>query len=158
MAQHAPASAAPPAVTNSRRGLRLRHVKDGTQSFYECEYVGELERLKNKLSRPEFDAGITLRALWRRGTMNPEATSSCLDRLGMPPRGHYEAEDEDTLEQQDELRAAVRSMAYLGMGGRLAIEVVAYERRVGTADELDALREALSRLASHLRQARYQAA
>jgi hypothetical protein len=42
----------------------------------------------------------------------------------------------------------------LGMSGRFAVEVVVYERKVTTAAGLDALREALGRLADHLRAVR----
>jgi hypothetical protein len=45
-------------------------------------------------------------------------------------------------------------MGMLGLAGRLTVEVVCYERRITTAEGLDALREALSRLADHLRQER----
>jgi hypothetical protein len=57
-----------------------------------------------------------------RRTLNPEAQSSCLDRLGMPPRGyHAGADDDQRLEAQDELRAAVRAMGYMACpaGSRL---------------------------------------
>jgi hypothetical protein len=148
----------PPPVTASRRGLRLRHVKGAAKSFYEVECPGELERLKDRLASPEFEAGLTLRRLWVAGTMNPETQSSCLDRLGMPPSGFHDVADERRLEAQDRLRAAVRAMGYMGMGGRLAVEVVAYERRVRNAEELLYLRDALSRLADHLWQARTAAA
>jgi hypothetical protein len=152
MAQHAPARAEPPAVVSTRRGLRLRPTNDGARLFFEVEDPGELERLKDQLSRSEYQAGVALRGLWRRGVMNPEPTASAMDRLGMPRGGFAEHEaDDERDEAQDELRAAVRSMRYMGMGGRLAIEVVVYERRIRTADELDALREALGRLADHLR-------
>jgi hypothetical protein len=71
-------------VTSSRGGLRLRHVKGGTQSFYEVEHPGELERIKPSLTAAEYDAGIMLRLLWARGTINPETQSSSTSRLGMP--------------------------------------------------------------------------
>jgi hypothetical protein len=76
----------------------------------------------------------------------------------MPPSGFYERDDDHRLEAQEELRAAVRAMGMMGRAGRLAVEVVAYERRVETAEELDALREALSKLADHLRPKRAAAA
>jgi hypothetical protein len=71
----------PPPATSSRRGLRLRHVKGGTQSFYDVEHPGELERVRPELTRAKYDAGITLRRLWASGTINPEATSSSTSRL-----------------------------------------------------------------------------
>ena len=76
----------------------------------------------------------------------------------MPPGSYYDVDEDHRLEAQDELRAACRAMGMMGMGGRLAIEVVCYERRVKTADELDALREALQRLARHRRNTTRQAA
>jgi hypothetical protein len=81
-------AAEPPPVTSSRRGLQLRHVKGGAQSFYEVEHPGELERIKPSLTRAEYDAGITLRRLWAGGTMNPETQSSSTSRLGMPGGVH----------------------------------------------------------------------
>lgn len=66
--------------------------------------------------------------------------------------------DDYRLEAQDDLRAAIRSMGYWGMGGRYAVEVCVYERRVRTQDALLHLRQALSRRAEHLRQGRRQAA
>jgi hypothetical protein len=149
----------PPPVTSSRRGLRLRHVKGGAQSFFEVEHPGELERVKPDLTPAEFDAGIMLRLLWARGTMNPEATSSSTSRLGMPRAAFTDDHDDDKrCEAQDELRAACRAMGYLGMGGRLAVEVVVYERRVTSQDALLYLRQALSLLAEHLRSAARRAA
>jgi hypothetical protein len=141
----------PPPVTASRRGLRLRHVDGGKRSYFEVECPGELERLKDRMTPAEFDAGIQLRLLWAHGTLNPESQSSCMHRLGMPPRSLCEHDDDHRLEAQDELRAAIRAMGYMGMSGRFAVEVVVYERRVETAEKLDALRSALSRLAEHLR-------
>jgi hypothetical protein len=86
--------------------------------------------------------------------LHPEATASAMDRLGMPRSGFAEHEANDERDEaQDALRAACRAMGMLGMSGRLAVEVVCYERRITTAEGLDALREALSRLADHLRQA-----
>jgi hypothetical protein len=49
-------------------------------------------------------------------------------------------------------------MGYWGMGGRFAVEVVVYERRIRSADEVLQLRTALSRLAEHLRTGRRRAA
>jgi hypothetical protein len=49
-------------------------------------------------------------------------------------------------------------MGSLGMGGRYAVEVCCYERRVTSQDRLLELRRALSRLAEHLRQERRAAA
>ena len=46
----------------------------------------------------------------------------------------------------------------LGMAARLAVEVVAYERRIDRDDDLHMLCCALSRLAEHLRQERRRAA
>jgi hypothetical protein len=132
--------------------LRLRHVKGGAQSFFEVAEPGELERIKPELTRAEYDAGIHLRGLWARGTMNPEATASALDRLGMPRSGFAEHEENDERDAaQDELRAACRAMRMLGMAGRLAVEVCVYERRIELAEDVHTLRVALSRLAAHLR-------
>jgi hypothetical protein len=63
-----------PPWISSRCGLRLRHVKGGTQSFYEVAEPGELERLKPSLTGPEYEAGIQLRLLWASGTMLAEPT------------------------------------------------------------------------------------
>jgi hypothetical protein len=121
----------PPPVTSSRRGIRLRHAKGGAQSFFEVEHPGELERVKPELTPAEFDAGIMLRLLWARGTMNPEATSPSTSRLGMPRAAFTDDHDDDKrCEAQDELRAACRAMGLLGMAARYAIEVCCYERRV----------------------------
>jgi hypothetical protein len=49
-------------------------------------------------------------------------------------------------------------MGMMGMSGRYAAEVCVYEGRVTTQDALLYLREALSRLAEHLRQERRAAA
>jgi hypothetical protein len=123
--------------------------------FFEVEDPGELERLKDKLSRAEYQAGVALRGLWRRGAMNPAPSASSTSRLGMPRSGFSEHEANDERDAaQDALRAACRAMGMLGMSGRLALEVCVYERRVTTAEGLDALREALSRLADHLEGAR----
>jgi hypothetical protein len=127
--QNIPASDPPP-VTSSRRGLKLRYVNKGQQSFYEVGHPGELERIKPSLTQAEYDAGLELRRLWVAGTMNPESQSSVLSRLGMPPRGYHDHDDDHRLEAQDELRAALRSMRMLGMGGQLSLDVVVYERRV----------------------------
>jgi hypothetical protein len=82
-----------------------------------------------------------------------------MSRLGMPPRCFGEHEDDDNrCEAQDELWAAIRSMGGMGMYGRFAVEITCYERRVRTQDELLYLRQALSRLAEHLRQGRRAAA
>jgi hypothetical protein len=151
-------SAEPPPVTSSRRGLRLRHVKDGTQSFYEVACPGELERIRHAITRAEYDAGVHLRGLWVHGTLNPEASSSAIDRLGLPRARFVEHDNEGRLEAQDELRAACKAMGMLGMAGRFAVEVCCYERRVRNADEVLYLRTALSRLAEHLRTGRRQAA
>jgi hypothetical protein len=117
-----------------------------------------LERIKASLTGPEYDAGLELRRLWAAGTMNPEAQASALDRLGMPPRGHHTPVDEHRDEAQDALRAALRAMGMMGMSGALVVRVVIYEERVTSQDELLYLRQALSRLAEHLRQGRRQAA
>src|SRR5918992_1847638 len=106
--QHIPSSDPPP-VTSSRRGLRLRHVDDGKRSYFEVADPGELERLRDRLAVAEYEAGLELRRLWAQGTLNPEATSSAMERLGMPRTGFAEHEDEHRLEAQDELRAVVRS-------------------------------------------------
>jgi hypothetical protein len=99
MAQQASAPAAPPVVASTRRGLRLRPTNDGARLFFEVEYVGELERLKDQLSRSEYDAGIALRGLWARGAMNPEPTSSAMDRLSMPRSGFCDHEENDERDQ-----------------------------------------------------------
>jgi hypothetical protein len=149
----------PPPVTSSRRGLRLRHVKGGAQSFFEVEHPGELERINPELTLAEYDAGIMLRLLWARGTMNPETQSSSKSRLGMPRTAFTDDHDDDKrCEAQDELRAACRAMGMLGMAGRFAVEVCCYERRVTSQDALLYLRTALSRLAEHLRSAARRAA
>jgi hypothetical protein len=149
----------PPPVTSSRRGLRLRHVDGGSRSYFEVEHPGELERIKPSLTLAAYDAGIMLRLLWVRGTMNPETQASSTSRLGMPRAAFTDHHDDDMrCEAQDELRAAVRAMGYLGMGGRFAVEVVVYERRVTSQDALLYLRQALSRLAEHLRSAARRAA
>jgi hypothetical protein len=149
----------PPPVTSSRRGLKLRYVKDGAQSFYEVAHPGELERLRPELTAGEYDAAIHLRGLWARGAMNPASTASALDRLGMPRSGFSEHEENDERDAaQDALRAAMRSMGTMGMSARYAVEVVCYERRVTSQDALLYLRQALSRLAEHLRNAPRRAA
>jgi hypothetical protein len=153
-----PISDADPPVTSARRGIRLRHVDDGKRSYFEVEHPGEVERIKDRLSAAEYEAGIMLRHLWSQGTLNPEAQSSALDRLDMPRTGFAEHEDEHRLEAQDELRAALRSMGMMGMSGRLAVEIVIYERRVRSQAMLLHLREALSRLAEHLRSVSRRAA
>jgi hypothetical protein len=70
------------------------------------------------MTQAEYDADIMLRMLWARGMLNPETQSSCLDRLGMPPGGFHDADEDYRLEAQDELRQACRAMGMLGMGGR----------------------------------------
>jgi hypothetical protein len=154
--QHPPSPE--PAVTSSRRGLRLRHVDDGKRSYFEVANPGELERIKPSLTQAEYDAGLELRRLWAAGAMNPEPSSSCIDGLGPPRRGFQDHDDEHRLEAQDELRSAIGSMGGLGMCGRYAVEICCYERHVRTQDELLYLRQALSRLAEHLRQGRRAAA
>jgi hypothetical protein len=84
--QHPPSPDQLP-VTSSRRGLRLRHVDKGQRSYFEVADPGELERIKASLTQAEYDAGLGLRRLWAAGAMNPEPSSSCLDRLGLPPEG-----------------------------------------------------------------------
>jgi hypothetical protein len=73
-------------------------------------------------------------------------------------RASFHDHDDARLEAQDELRAACRAMGMMGMAARYAIEVCCYERRVTSQDALLHLRQALSRLADHLRQERRQAA
>jgi hypothetical protein len=72
----------------------------------------------------------------------------------MPLRGYHDGAEEHRLGAQDDLRSACRAMGMLGVGGRFAIQVCCYERRVKSQDALLYLRESLSRLAEHLRQER----
>jgi hypothetical protein len=139
-----------PPVTASRRGLRLRYVDGGKRSYFEVAKPGELERLKPQLTLAEYEAGVRLRQLWASGTMIAEPSASCLNRLGLPPRGYHSGPDDDRLAAQDALRTACRVMGMMGMGGQLAIDVCIYERRIETVAGLAELREALGRLAQHL--------
>lgn len=150
--QSSAAPAAQPERANARRGLRLRTVRGSNRSFYEVADPGALEAVREKLTRAEFEAGLELRRLWRAGTLNGEATSSPVSRLGLGRARFYQDNADDArLEAHDRLGAALRSMGMMGMAGRFAVEVCVYERRVRTAEELDALREALRRLAEHLK-------
>jgi hypothetical protein len=149
-----------PPVTSSGKVLRLRHVDKGRRSYFEVACPGEPERTKPSLTQAEYDAAVRLRGLWMRGCMNPEASSSSISRLGMPKLTCLvaHAENDERNEAQDRLRAAMRAMGSVGMGGRLAVEVVVYERRVTSQELLHELRCALSRLAEHFRSAARRAA
>jgi hypothetical protein len=71
-----------------------------------------------------------------------------MSRLTEPGYG-YGLSDE-RLEANDELRAAYRAMGLMGLRGNFAVAVVCHERRIRSADEMDYLREALTRLANWL--------
>ena len=60
---------------------------------------------------------MALRQLWPAGTLNPASVSSPLTRLGMSRSSFYDHDDDERLAAHDALRAAVRSMGYMGMSG-----------------------------------------
>lgn len=130
----------------ARKGIVLRQVRGAERSFFEVEHPGELERLKGKLPDREYRVGLMLRSLWERGTLNGDPGQSCVARLedhGVRSEGMSPAR----LEANDRLRMAMRAMGMMGMAGRYALDVVAYDKRVETDTELAWLRAGLGKLA-----------
>lgn len=130
----------------ARKGIVLRQVRGAERSFFEVEHPGELERLKGELTDREYRAGLMLRGLWERGTLNGDPGQSCVARLedhGVRSEGMSPAR----METHDRLKVAMRAMGMMGMVGRYALDVVAYDRSVETDTELAWLRAGLGKLA-----------
>src|ERR687895_732097 len=87
------------------------------RSFEEVIDVGALEAVQDRLTASEYAASVALRQLWPAGTLNPASVSSPLTRLGMSRSSFYDHDDDERLAAHDALRAAVRSMGYMGMSG-----------------------------------------
>lgn len=88
-----------------------------------------------------------VKRLWI-GHLHQISRASAITRLGLPRVCFSDNFEDHRLEAHDQLKAALRSTGMLGMGGRYALEVIAYDRKVKTVADLALLRDALSRLAA----------